>query len=203
MSEINIKNPKRILSFFGVFILLSVFLFPFIEPTLSGAAFDTDLVDVNLSVTGTISIDSPSDVSMSPDIAGTGSSTGSAVWTVTTNNSAGWKLEVEADSDPAMASGVDTFDDYSEVTPGTPEAWSIATTVSEFGFGATGTYVGLAFGADKYMGFNGTAPVQVSSDSSETAGAATTVIFKAEVGSAKSQPTGSYSATITATATTL
>ena len=173
------------------------------EPNLTGAAEDTDDVTVNLTVGSTISIDSPSNVNMSPDITGTGASTGSTTWTVTTNNSSGWKLEVNAGATPAMASGADTFANYTEGTPGTPETWSIANSVSEFGFGATGSYIGAAFGAAKYMGFNGTSKTQVSSASAETAGDATTVIFRAEVGSTKSQPTGAYSATITATATTL
>ena len=53
------------------------------------------------------------------------------------------------------------------------------------------------------MGFNGTTNEQVSHQDAETAGSDTTIIFRAEVGSAKSQPTGNYSATVTATATTL
>jgi hypothetical protein len=179
--------------------------FAALEPSLVGAAFDTDDVLVNLSVGSTISLNSPSDVNMGT-ITGTGSVTGNTTWTVTTNNSSGWKLELEAKSStaPAMTSGSDTFDDYGEAVEGTPETWSMANSVSEFGFGATGSFIETKFGANKYMGFNYPTPKeQVSHGSAETAGDDTTVIFRADVGSAKSQPTGNYSATVTATATTL
>ena len=182
--------------------LLVFFLFAGFEPTLSSAATDTDDVLVNLTVSSTISLNSPSDVNMGT-ITGTGSVTGNAVWTVITNNSAGWKLEVEASTTPAMANGGDTFADYTETVEGTPETWSIAASASEFGLGATGTYIMAKYGADKYMGFNGTTNEEVSTQASETTGSDTTVIFKAEVGASKTQPTGNYSATVTATATTL
>jgi len=111
---------------------------------------------------------------------------------------------VEASTAPAMTSAaLDSYADYGEAVEGTPETWSMATTVSEFGFGATGTYILAKFGAAKYMGFNGTTNEEVATQAAETAGSDTTVIFRADVGSAKSQPTGNYSATVTATATTL
>jgi hypothetical protein len=102
-----------------------------------------------------------------------------------------------------MHSGSDVFTDYTEGTPGTPETWSILATASEFGFGATGSYIESGFGADKYIGFDGTNKIQIAHEAAETSGSDTTVIFKAEVGSSKFQPTGDYSATVTATATTL
>ncbi|MFA5871986.1 MAG: hypothetical protein WC858_04710 [Parcubacteria group bacterium] len=204
------KNKKIISGFLGAvsFSLIALLVLTFgywiAEPNIVGAAVATDDVNVNLNVAATISINHPTDVSMSPDITGTGSSTGSTIWTVTTNNSSGWKLEVETDQANTMHSGSDVFTDYTEGTPGTPESWSIANTDSEFGFGATGSYIETKFvGADKYMGFNSTTKEQVSHSAAETAGDDTTVIFKAEVGSTKLQPTGSYSAKVTATATTL
>lgn len=199
------KNTKNFLKAVGFATCASLLLFlgySAFEPALVGAAFDTDDVLVNLTVSSTISLNSPSDVNMGT-ITGTGSVTGNTTWTVTTNNSAGWKLEVEASVTPAMASGGDTFADYTEAVEGTPEIWSIAASASEFGFGATGTYILAKYGTGKYMGFNSTTNEEVSTDSAETAGADTTVIFKAEVGASKSQPTGGYSATVTATATTL
>lgn len=205
---IKMKNKKTrqfiravAFSFVGlVFMIVGYFV---LEPRISGAVDDTDDITVNLDVLATVSINTPSDVNMSPDITGTGSSTGSAIWTVTTNNSSGWKLEVNASTNPAMQSGSNTFANYTETSTGVPETWSIAAAASEFGFGATGSYVETKFGADKYMGFATTTKEQVSHQAASTAGSDTTVIFKAEVGSSKLQPTGSYSATITATATTL
>lgn len=192
----------RAIGFAAAVSLLLFFGFSGFEPALTDAAVDTDEVLVNLTVSSTISLNSPSDVSMGT-ITGTGSVTGNTTWTVVTNNSAGWKLEVEASTTPAMANGGDTFDDYGEAVEGTPETWSMANSVSEFGFGATGTYILAKYGAAKYMGFNGTTNEEVATQAAETAGSDTTVIFRADVGSSKSQPTGNYSATVTATATTL
>jgi hypothetical protein len=196
------KNFMKAISF-AVCISLLLFLgYSAFEPSLVGAVYDTDDVLVNLSVGSTISLNTPSDVNMGT-ITGTGSVSGDATWTVTTNNSSGWKLEVETDQTDTMHSGSDVFTDYTEGTPGTPETWSVAASASEFGFGATGSFIETKFGAAKYMGFNSTAKEQVSHGSAETAGDDTVVIFKAEVGSSKSQPTGNYSSTVTATATTL
>ncbi len=163
-----------------------------------------DPVTVTATVDPTITISSPSNVTMSPNITGTGANTGSAEWTVTTNNSAGYKLEVEASASPALVSGGDNIADYTEAVAGTPETWSIATSASEFGFTASGTDSGSEYSSGtKYEGFEGTTKIEVATAAAETTGTATTVGFKAEVGSSKFQPTGDYTATITATATTL
>lgn len=196
------NNFLRAVAFASTVSLLFFFVYSGLEPNLAGAAVDTDDVLVNLTVGSTISLNTPSDVSMGT-ITGTGSVTGNTVWQVTTNNSAGWKLEVEASATPAMVSGGDSFADYGEAVEGTPETWSIAASVSEFGFGATGTYVLAKYGADKYMGFNSTTNEEVSRNTAEGTAVETTVIFKAEVGASKAQPSGDYTATVTATATTL
>lgn len=188
-------------SLVGLFVVLIGF--SALEPAVTDAAVTSDSVVVNLNVLATISLNSPADVNMLPDITGTGSSTGSTTWTVTTNNSAGWKLEVSTDQANTMHNGSDTFTDYTETVEGTPETWSVAASAAEFGFGATGTYIESKYGADKYMGFNSTTKEQVAHSGAETAGDSTTVIFKAEVGSSKIQPTGAYTSTVTATATTL
>ena len=201
-----IKNKNvfiKLTALYFVLVLGGCGLYFVSEPGLSKAATDSDVVTVNLTVSGTISLSSPADVTMSPAITGTGSSTGTAQWTVTTNNSAGYKLEVEASASPAMVSGSDTFADYTEGVAGTPETWSVAAADSEFGFTASGTDAESKYNTDLYEGFSGATKIQVASANAETTGTATTVGFKAEVGASKSQPTGSYSATITATATTL
>lgn len=203
------KNKKirtellKAVSFSLICFLIMLLGYWIAEPNLAGAANDTDDVVVNLAVTATISLNSPTDVTMSPDITGTGSSTGNTTWTVITNNSAGYKLEVATDQSNTMHSGSDTFTDYTEAVEGTPETWSIAASAAEFGFGATGSFVEAKFGADKYMGFNSTSKEQIAHEGAETAGSDTTVIFKAEVGASKFQPTGGYTSTVTATATTL
>jgi hypothetical protein len=197
------KEFLKAATFSLVSLFAVVFVYSIFEPAITDAAVDTDDVLVNLNVTGTISLNSPTDVNMSPDITGTGASTGSTTWTVTTNNSAGYKLEVATDQANTMHNGSDVFTDYTETVDGTPETWSIAASASEFGFGATGSYIETKFGAGKYMGFNSTTKEQIAHEGAETSGSDTTVIFRAEVGSSKIQPSGSYSSTVTATATTL
>jgi hypothetical protein len=204
------RNKKKFRKYFfdvAFFSLAALFLLSFgyivLEPVITSAAVDTDDVLVNLSVLATISLNSPTDVNMSPDIVGSGSSTGSTTWTVTTNNSAGYKLEVAASGSPAMQGGGDYFTDYTEFPEGTPETWSVSSSNSEFGFGATGSYIETKFGAGKYMGFNSTTKEQIAHEGAETSGSDTTVIFRAEVGSSKFQPSATYTATVTATATTL
>jgi len=211
MFTVNNKYKKEIFkalsfAFFLMLILSSSFLI--LEPSLTGAADDTDAVDVTLAVTSTISLDSPSNLALD-DIPGTGATADEYVtWTVTTNNSSGWKLEVNAGTDPAMlgvGSTANQFANYTEGTPGTPEAWSVAASAAEFGFGATGTYKLAKFDTDKYMGFATTTKEEVATRAAASAGGgdATAVHFKAEVGSSKFQPSDTYKATITATATTL
>jgi len=162
-------------------------------------------IKVSVDVVPSISIDSPSDVDLSPNIQETGSATGSATWNIKTNNSNGWKLEVSALDTPAMKSGSDSFADYTEGTPGTPETWSISSSDSEFGFGASGSYADASFSGNKYLGFDGSNRIQVAHRNAQAGGSGddTTVNFKAEVGSGHNQPDGTYSATVTATATTL
>jgi hypothetical protein len=209
------KKKRRILlfelEFFSVFGLVflvfsSVFVFSYIE-TLNGlvAGEDTSSVTVSVSVVPSISIDNPADVVLSPDIEETGSAAGNVVWNVKTNHLAGWTLDVKASSDPALQDSGNTFDDYSEVVSGTPEAWSVNAADSEFGFNAAGTYAESEFSGSKYMGFDGSNRIQVAHRNapSEGAGDDTTVNFQVEVGASHNQPTGTYYATVTATASTI
>jgi hypothetical protein len=200
------KNKfKKACAFALAMVLIVGAAYTTLEPTLTKAsATASDPINVNLSVDPTLSITSPADVSMSPNITGTGASTGSAVWSVTTNSVTGWKLEVAASAAPAMTSGANNFADYTEGVLGTPEIWSVAAAASEFGFTATGSFAEAKYTASKYQGFQGTTKIQVShSTTGPDAGDATTVGFKAEVGASKSQATGNYQAIITATATSL
>jgi len=200
------KNKfKKACAFSLVLVLISGAVYISLEPAIIRAsATANDSANVNLAVDPTLSISSPADVSMSPDITGSGASTGSAAWAVTTNSVTGWKLEVNASASPAMVSGANTFADYTETTLGTPEAWSILATASEFGFTATGSFAEAKYTSSKYQGFQGTTKIQVAHNSTGPDAADTTTVgFKAEVGASKVQPTGNYQAVITATATSL
>jgi hypothetical protein len=209
------KRKRRVLlyelEFFSVFGILllaasSMFVFSYLE-SINGlvAGEDTSSVTVSVSVVPSISIDNPADVVLSPDIEETGSAAGHVVWNVKTNHLAGWTLDVKASTDPALQDGGDSFADYTEATPGTPDAWSVNAADSEFGFSASGTYAESEFSGSKFMGFDGSNRIQVAHRNapSEGAGDDTTVNFQVEVGASHNQPTGTYYATVTATASTI
>jgi hypothetical protein len=165
---------------------------------------ESDDVIVNLTVNSAITLSAPADVDMT-DITGDGTSTGAVTWNVRTNDSQGYKLEVNASASPAMTmNATENFADYGASTP---ETWALSSTDdSAFGFTASGTDSEAAFGSGTlYRGFAGTTPIQVASSDTYTAdgGTDTTVGFYAEVGTTHIQPSGDYSALITATATTL
>lgn len=173
------------------------------------AATASSSITVSLPINNYISISQPTDVSM-PAIAGTGgSSEGSASWSVITNNALGYSLAVAAGSSPAMNSGSNSIPDYTTSVPDTPETWSVAADQGAFGFSAEGpatsadTWGTPSTGNGKYRGFNGTTGIAVANNPLFTTGQTTSVYFKGEIGTSYTQPSGTYSSSITATATTL
>jgi len=119
---------------------------------------------------------------------------------VKTSYVGGYSLTAEASTDPALrnvSSSTISFANYTGAT-----AWSVATNAAEFGFSATGTH---AVNADNWYGFSGTSATTIASFAAATpfAGVTTTMQYRAEVGNAKSQPSGLYRAYVTITATTL
>ncbi len=85
-----------------------------------------------------ISVSSPADVGMTPDIPGIsgGTADGSATWTVIADNSAGFNMKIKASTIPAMRlDGSHYFDDFTTASPGVPDYdWSVASNNAEFGF---------------------------------------------------------------------
>jgi hypothetical protein len=175
------------------------------QPLIAGS--ETDSVTVSVIVTESISLSSPSDITLTPNIVEAGSSTGSVTWNVQTNNSDGWKLELNANSFPALTDGRGhSFADYTEMMSSAPETWSVDSSDSEFGFSVGGSYAEAKYSnGTLYEGFKGNSKILVAQDNSATPGGGADVLvnFKAEVGSNKSQASGTYTATITATATVL
>lgn len=164
-----------------------------------------------------LAISSPSDVSMSPAIAGVsgGTGTGSTVWTVTTDNPAGYTLHVRADTNPALRSASSSFADY---TPGNSDPdynWSVAAADSEYGFTPEGVDIVSKYkdnGSACNIGSGNTADrcwdnltisdklIAQRSTGNHPSGTTTTVKMQAEVGSNHIQPNGTYEAKITVTA---
>lgn len=168
-----------------------------------------------------ISVSSPSDVTMSPSIGGVsgGSATGEASWTVTTDEPAGYSLSVKAGSSPALRiDASDYFSDYAPSEAGTPDFnWSVGSSAAEFGFTPEGGDIVQKFKDDGaecgkgssdtsnacwYNFSTGNESIAYSSSANHTSGTATKVKFKAESGSSNVQKEGSYTATITVTAVT-
>lgn len=198
-----------------VMALTLMLVFPFIEPAVLRAQSADDSIVVTQSVTSGISITSPSDINLTALSTTKNSAVGSATWTVTTNNQAGYTLNVEASSAPALVdSGTsESFADYSSATP---ETWSVSSAY-EFGFSGYGDHVpdvtwgddtDCIAGADvpsaglNWRGFDGTTDIEIASATSETgtSGTASTLCVATEQNGVFA-PSGTYQATITATAT--
>lgn len=171
------------------------------------AATAGDSVNVTADMNSWITITSPPDVSLGSFDRGTDTS-GTADWAVATNNAAGYKLEVKAATDPAMDSNTSPtayyFDDYNMDVTTTPSAWSVAATDAEFGYTASGSDTGSEYASGTlYRGFAGATDIQIAASAAETLGTTSTVKFRAKVGSSKLLLADTYTAVITATATTL
>ncbi len=204
-----------------IFLLVSGYLYA--EPQILQAATGSDTSVATLTVTSEISISDGPDITMSSLDMTNSTSTGQTSWTVTTNNEAGWKLEVEADQANALASADigEAFTDYSEAVGGTPESWMSDDGKYEFGFGvhatATDVFGALDWGSGDdcgtgasidanqyYLGFDSANKIQVATKSATTTISGQEIIFcVAAVQSNVYAPSGTYTATTTATATTL
>lgn len=173
-----------------------------------------------------LAISAPADVTL-PIISGIGPSgaTGDAVWTVTTDNPAGYSLTISASTSPALQcndglggcnDGIDNFADYTPTAPGTPDfIFSVSSNSSEFGFTPEGQDIIQKFldnGSSCGVGFTDTndacwlnlstseQTIANSSFPNHPSGTATTVTFQTGIGSSYVQTAGIYKATITVTA---
>lgn len=189
------------------------------EPNVTNAATASDTVIVTLNVTAGISITSPADVSMSTALGvSQNSAIGTSTWNVKTNSALGYTLALRATSSPAMADGSLYVLDYQT---GAPNTWAATSTQSYFGYSGFGTDISTgtwgtgsacsgASGAHatsttlKYKGFT-TSDVTIATRSSTTTptGVDATICYAVEQGTASYIPSGTYQATIIATATTL
>lgn len=205
--HISVQKDGRALIAALLAILISV-------PFLVEAVTATDSVVVTQVVTPGISISAPADITLTPLSTTQNTAVGSATWTVTTNNAAGYTLALSASTTPALqGTGGRQFTDLGA----TPATWAV-TSAYKFGFSAYGTDAPTAtWGTDtdclaganvpsttlKWRGFNGTTGIQVASSSAVTgtSGTATTMCVGTEQNGVFA-PSDTYTATITATATT-
>lgn len=220
MKNNNCNNLRKsislcvILSFFGFMVFL------FLEPTVINAVADS--ATATATVTSEVTISSPSDATFSSTIPGVSGNPGSPAtatlaWTVITNNSAGFAMTLQASQVNALYKDETYyFSDYG--TPPTSTYGWTAASLGDANFGftistETADDTATAFKDDGencgagsntggcWAGFNGTTPITVVSRSSltDSDGEVQTVNFRAE-SNAKFLESGSYAATITATA---
>jgi hypothetical protein len=166
-----------------------------------------------------ISITSPSDLALASigGVAG-GGSEGTTSWTVTTDNIAGYTMTVQASTSPALKSLLDSFADYTPSGADPDYTFTNASANSSFGFSPEGADTTARFkdngsicntgsgetSAKCWDGLSTTpATIAGSTSGNSPSGTAVTVRFRAETGTGHIQTAGSYSATITVTATTL
>lgn len=210
---------KSLTSFLSItLIVLSVFLLA--EPTIINAV--TDDVIVNLTVDSGISITSPANVTLGSANMGISVNTaiGTAVWNVKTNDPAGYVLTIKnASTSPAMkgAGGIGNFANYTETPANSPDLWAVDAGTYQFGYSVRGTDVNTTTygtGADCGTGNTPSATLKyrhastseisaaTRNSTTTTSGIDTTACFAAGQNGVYAAA-GSYSATITATATTL
>jgi hypothetical protein len=206
----------------GSIALVSLLFYACIEPFGARAAVATSSTVVTLTVQTGISISTPGNSSMSAILGlASNSAIGTTTWTVITNNALGYTLGFNSTSTPAMNSTT-TPNTIANYQSGTPNTWVATSGGAYFGYSAFGTDVptgtwgtptaSLCSGAAgpnatsttlKYKGFTGSAfTVATRSATTTPSGVSTTLCYAVEQ-NAFFIPSGTYQATIVATATTL
>ena len=159
-------------------------------------------------------------VALSPAISGVtgGTSNGSASFTVTTDDQAGYTATITASSSPALKSATDSFADYVPAGAAPDLTFMNAAGASSFAFSPEGADIdqrfkdnGLACNAGSSDTANAcwdglsTSPKTIATrtSSNQPAGTVTTVKFRAASGSSHIQTDGTYAATTTITVTAL
>lgn len=163
-----------------------------------------------------LSMTDPTDVTLTPTLAGLtgGTSNGSTTVTVTTDNPAGYKLTIEAANNPAMQKGSDTIADYNQGIDN-DYSFSVPTSDARLGFSPSSIDVVTAFRDNGSLCGVGsldtalacwaglsTTPIIVAQgmDANHPNGATTTLNFRVGIGSNATVVSGLYTATTTLTA---
>ncbi len=201
-----------------LFVVAYVLATSVFTPLTASALAASSSVVVTLNVTTGISISSPSNTTLSTTLGvAANGAVGTTTWTVITNDVAGYTLALNATTSPAMQSGSATVADYQT---GAPNTWSVTSGNAAFGYSAFGTDVSTgtwgtgaacngATGNNatsttlKYKGFT-TSPFTVASRAATTTptGISSTICYAVEQNNFFI-PSGTYTATIVATATAL
>ncbi len=191
-----------------------------VEPMVANAV--TDDVVVSLTVNTEISITSPADTTLLPAMGITSNSAiASSTWNVKTNDAAGYILYIKNASTTQALKGIPSsignFADYTETVANTPDTWAVDASTYQFGYSVRGTDVNTGtYGTDTTCGAAGTPSANLKFRSASTTNiqAATrtsttttagidTIACWAAGQNGVYAPGGSYSATLTATASAL
>jgi hypothetical protein len=162
----------------------------------------------------TITISSSADITMTALSTTQNSAVGSAAWTVTTNDQAGYTLSVATTQYDALRDG-GTGRYFTDFASSTPTTWSVSNAY-KFGMSARGSHT-TGFGSDAdciagadvpsttllWTGFKSTTGIQIASSSSATVSGTTTTLCVADEQSGVLAPSGSYGTVIVATAVPL
>ena len=193
--------------------LIVTALIPALEPMTAQAVGATGNVLVTQNIAASIAITAPTTISLTPLSVTQNSAVGTGAWTVTTNDTNGYTLTLNATTTPAMTNGVASFADYGTSTVTT---WSVSNAYkygfSVFGSATTGYGSGGTCTASTdvpsttllWRGFYGTNTIQVASSSAPTSqsGVVTTMCV-ADAQNIVLAPSGNYTATVVATAVAL
>ncbi len=207
-------NFRKIIASGLIFVLVLPF-YLLVEPAYAV----TDDILVTLTVTSGISITSPADCALAPAITiSNNKAICGSTWNVKTNSTTGYSLSVKAQASPALVSGANSFADYTPAVADTPELWTVASSAKEFGYSAYGTDTptgtwgtstaacGTAGAPDVTLKYQNTKTtdrlVSTRATTTPVAGIDTTFCGAVEQNGVYAA-SGSYQATITATAITI
>lgn len=169
-----------------------------------------------------LSVTAASDVVMSPNLGGVtgGTSNGSTALTVTTDDAAGYQLSIKASSTPALQGNNygASIADYTPAGAAPDFAFSVPAADAEFGFSPEGTDIVAKYkdnGASCNTGSGDTASacwdalstsnqiISSAAAANTPGGTATTIRFRATLGSSHITIADTYTATTTLTAVAL
>jgi hypothetical protein len=190
-----------------------------LEPMFAQAA-NSQVVTVTLNVTTGVAVTVDRNaISMSTNLGvAQNTAVGTSTFTVATNDPNGYTFTLAASTFPAMQSGSNNVTDYATTT--SPTIWSVPATTALFGFSVIGSDItpsGSYWGSGsfcngaasstisttlKYTGFYNVATTTAKNTSTTTqTGDNTIVCYAVAQGTSYYIPGGTYTATITGTAT--
>ncbi len=155
-----------------------------------------------------ISISGPPTIDLGT-ITGTGQRSASGTFVVITDAQAGYSLAWQASS-ATMISGSDSIAAFTPATPNVPDTWTVASADSEWGgrLRSSSTDSAAEWGTDnstdKWLNVATSSRTIVTRGTrTSVAGSSEILDFRGEVGSSHIQPNGTYTVTVTLTATSL